>query len=107
MAVVTYLEAIRQGLWKEMEREPQLAVNLAAVADADYKHNQSLMLNIVDDTIVADPNAEPALRHAQLLDARWQRHVSKTIDCCPNAPDRKSTRLNSSHIQKSRMPSSA
>ena len=25
----------------------------------------------------------------------------------PNAPDRKSTRLNSSHIQKSRMPSSA
>ena len=26
---------------------------------------------------------------------------------CPHAGDRKSTRLNSSHIQKSRMPSSA
>ena len=34
----------------------------------------------------------------------WQGHIDMMVN---NAGDRKSTRLNSSHIQKSRMPSSA
>ena len=34
-------------------------------------------------------------------------HCQKVSRRTPTAPDRKSTRLNSSHIQKSRMPSSA
>ena len=36
----------------------------------------------------------------------WWRKVA-LLRQHPNVPDRKSTRLNSSHIQKSRMPSSA
>ena len=27
MAAVTYLEAIRQGIWEEMERDPQLSAS--------------------------------------------------------------------------------
>ena len=38
---------------------------------------------------------------------RWKRAVSTVNGVLGEAVDRKSTRLNSSHIQKSRMPSSA
>ena len=40
---------------------------------------------------------------AQAVRVLWKGHQLNLID----TPDRKSTRLNSSHIQKSRMPSSA
>ena len=52
-----------------------------------------------------------------VIDARWFDHVGIPRGDCSMSPgiffdmlhpeDRKSTRLNSSHIQKSRMPSSA
>ena len=40
---------------------------------------------------------------------RWSQHVKPIAgtERCEATQDRKSTRLNSSHIQKSRMPSSA
>ena len=49
------------------------------------------------------------LRDLALLEAARQRIKSGTYGTCADCsePDRKSTRLNSSHIQKSRMPSSA
>ena len=50
-------------------------------------------------TEVRHPN--PSRRHGQ----RHDRHVQ--LVCSHGVEDRKSTRLNSSHIQKSRMPSSA
>ena len=60
--------------------------------------------------------AQAALEHARIdytsalgipsLRARIARHYRDTYRCAVDA-DRKSTRLNSSHIQKSRMPSSA
>ena len=52
-----------------------------------------------------------ALEIAQRLDAEIvnadSRQVYRYLDIGSAKPDRKSTRLNSSHIQKSRMPSSA
>ena len=45
--------------------------------------------------------------HKMLIDGAWVDSASgNTLDVV-NPADRKSTRLNSSHIQKSRMPSSA
>ena len=47
--------------------------------------------------------ATPALSPIQIYDMNNNQWIS----ACPVSQDRKSTRLNSSHIQKSRMPSSA
>ena len=46
------------------------------------------------------PKGIRILPEEELADLVWAEHVDEVVD-------RKSTRLNSSHIQKSRMPSSA
>ena len=51
---------------------------------------------------VAGPSAAPALR-----EQIWTEAAPTLAHDLTHGPDRKSTRLNSSHIQKSRMPSSA
>ena len=57
-----------------------------------------------DQPLVADGNAESKVRQGVTLDVIGE---SQTVAPLEGAVDRKSTRLNSSHIQKSRMPSSA
>ena len=61
-----------------------------------------------ETTVADDPKAREMLRQAFEKTARWQKDFKGfTADLTVNVKDRKSTRLNSSHIQKSRMPSSA
>ena len=77
--------------------------------------------NVYEDQVravtgkVATPGVEPAIDFAQLTDGlRAEREQGITIDVAHRffasprrALDRKSTRLNSSHLARSRMPSSA
>ena len=51
--------------------------------------------------------ASKALTLADLSDLLWAANGINRSDAGKRTADRKSTRLNSSHIQKSRMPSSA
>ena len=66
-----------------------------------------------DADLLAYVEASAALLALPLEAARAQRvaqHLARTAALAAlldGVPDRKSTRLNSSHIQKSRMPSSA
>ena len=52
-------------------------------------------------------HAGTSLRRAAELLRSWLGHQERFLLWCFGEADRKSTRLNSSHIQKSRMPSSA
>ena len=53
------------------------------------------------------PEYRRVREHHTLLDIARDPELCAEITLLPVATDRKSTRLNSSHIQKSRMPSSA
>ena len=55
--------------------------------------------------VVADPDS-PAFKVAETLRSEWVVRVDGKVRQRPEG-DRKSTRLNSSHITRSRMPSSA
>ena len=68
-------------------------------------------VSIVNLTRAALVNADPVLRRNLLIELNEREGIrlapvtaGETLQALP---DRKSTRLNSSHIQKSRMPSSA
>ena len=50
---------------------------------------------------------EDGRKHGVRIDYAVETNALGTAGAIKNAEDRKSTRLNSSHIQKSRMPSSA
>ena len=59
---------------------------------------------------IADPAAackDPEARYMTVFRGLWADEALHRLRTHPRAIDRKSTRLNSSHIQKSRMPSSA
>ena len=60
-------------------------------------------IGIADGRITATAQALPAENAGKVIDASGRLVMPGGID----VQDRKSTRLNSSHIQKSRMPSSA
>ena len=67
----------------------------------------------VDDPKSLFPDEDWTELKARMIDLHDRRlklmdqHGMEMMILSLNAPDRKSTRLNSSHIQKSRMPSSA
>ena len=69
-----------------------LVLIIALVAGYFYLNNQ-----VVSQSNYTQKQLEQALEDNKVVDATIQQ----------NREDRKSTRLNSSHIQKSRMPSSA
>ena len=81
----------------------QLAVQLFAETKGsgeDWSKAQELVRGIDPDNPLYQPGGVPAL-HDDGPALRPEPMNASTL------PDRKSTRLNSSHIQKSRMPSSA
>ena len=102
------LEGIRYELIRELCDEVGIAYNLRPIAEADVLSADELLLSSATKEILpvtsldGAPVGHGALRgkpgpvYARLFEA-YQRAKA----------DRKSTRLNSSHIQKSRMPSSA
>jgi len=69
----------------------------------DVKDEMSFleMLDVVNENLIAD-GREPIT-----FDSDCREGICGTCGLMINGQDRKSTRLNSSHIQKSRMPSSA
>ena len=75
-----------------------VAGHLTGYGSASYRHYVLVLLmlvytlNFIDRTLIAVV-AQPIIESFQLTDAQWG--------------DRKSTRLNSSHVRTSRMPSSA
>ena len=89
-----YSEFNFPGLWKDDQVE-----GLAAVAEAVQRHGCKLAVQLLHVGLRAMPvlQKDPAYD----FDAQWYMVAPSQV------PDRKSTRLNSSHIQKSRMPSSA
>ena len=58
-----------------------------------------------DDAFRCNVCPTDAIKYARAVLARYGNHTSAPIP--PSEPDRKSTRLNSSHVSESRMPSSA
>ena len=79
-------------------------VNRAGLSKNDYRGNPSTLCqgcghNSISNQIIA------ALYEANVVPENVVKFSG--IGCSSKSPDRKSTRLNSSHIQKSRMPSSA
>ena len=74
-----------------------VAANLQYFSGKPWAATAQIALPQGDQRILLEPRGSRRLSSQSLLDVR----VSRTI------LDRKSTRLNSSHIQKSRMPSSA
>ena len=86
-----------------------------AGADAKANINPSDVSDVVGEYAQADKaQAEAAIAAAQAASPAWaattpqqRADILETAGIELLARDRKSTRLNSSHIQKSRMPSSA
>ena len=80
-----------------------------ARAAKDALGDGALLVTADSETYPAS-ELEETRRLAALLGMRHEvvrTHELDRPDYARNSPDRKSTRLNSSHIQKSRMPSSA
>ena len=106
-AYVALLFALPRNVGMVLAANPSSLVMLARIAD---QHKESLIRDIADGTLQRDLDIAPAIRAE--LKLRWKRRPSRArqfeeIIRRTGALDRKSTRLNSSHIQKSRMPSSA
>ena len=82
--------------------------NAAAYRSRGYSSDELLGLSIFD----LDPDHQPAVWEASFEELKRQGTLTlesrhRTKDGRPFPVDRKSTRLNSSHSQQSRMPSSA
>ena len=63
MALLTYLEAIRQGLWEEMERDPSVFVmgeDIGAYGGA-FKVTAGMLEKFGDDRVVDTPISETAI----------------------------------------------
>ena len=123
-ALVEVRELAQEGalVWRERAFQPSdldgIFLVIAATNAVDVNHavyeearRRNVLCNAVDDppncdfyfgSVVARGDLQVAISTAGESPALAQR-LRREID----AQDRKSTRLNSSHIQKSRMPSSA
>lgn len=64
----------------------QIAVHIATAADANHQHQQHVVLNLIDDAIIADADAVKRLYTCELLDAPWPRILGQPIDPPGNAP---------------------
>ena len=63
MALLTYLEAIRQGLWEEMERDPSVFVmgeDIGAYGGA-FKVTAGMLEKFGEDRVIDTPSSETAI----------------------------------------------
>lgn len=61
-------------------------IHVFPMAKRDDKHDQYVVSNVVDDTIVADSQAVERSRSGKTLRAGGARVLSKRIDLCAQAP---------------------
>ena len=94
-------DQMRAHLARLAEGQNAAPADAAAALFAQLEPNRDLIAGI------AAYRRHPWRRDLADPPARWEEGGSRLLDYAPDATDRKSTRLNSSHIQKSRMPSSA
>ena len=112
------LEAALLGKCDGAKRRAGKSLTVGAMADDDlFRIDLGLVRDVAAVTTPVDlhrplppvrvtATAGPSTKHSQpTLDGRMAPDNKPGVAIPP--PDRKSTRLNSSHIQKSRMPSSA
>jgi hypothetical protein len=71
--LLTYLEAIRQGIWEEMDAGTALAVHLSPMADANNDNHHSLPIDPVDHAIIANANPKVVRLRLEFLAARGKR----------------------------------
>ena len=66
MAAVTYLEAIRQGLWEEMERDPRVFVigEDVGVYGGAFKVTEGFLQRFGTERVVDTPISEMAIASA-------------------------------------------
>ena len=62
-----------------------LAIHLSAVATPDDQNHEFLVVNLVDDPIVARPNAPFAVSADQLFTGRWTRRFPQDFHGSQNA----------------------
>ena len=95
----------REGLDKTPERVEKALRYLTSGYERDVKDvlNGAMFVEEYDEMVVVKDIDFSSLCEHHLLPFIGKVHIAYM----PNRKDRKSTRLNSSHIQKSRMPSSA
>lgn len=73
MALMTYLEAIRQGLWEEMERDPSVFVmgEDIGVYGGAFKVTAGMLEKFGEDRVVDTPISEAAMVGAGIGAALW------------------------------------
>ena len=90
--------------------EPEERGEILAAADAlaARRHAAACQTDLIEFCKHMQPNYKVGKHHRILADLLMQIALGNKDRLCVNIPpDRKSTRLNSSHSQQSRMPSSA
>ena len=98
-------EAIAAAMPRRMSlSDPQSRWTGAIGGPAFYAYSTNYLID-VEHGVIMDVEATPAHRTAEVDSTKIM--VDRVEARFEITPDRKSTRLNSSHIQKSRMPSSA
>ena len=123
MAELTYRDAVARGVAQEMARDPDVVFLGEDIGKAGgvFKTTVGLLEQFgplrVRDTPISEQAILGAAMGAAMTGLRPIAEImfSDFFAVCfdyianeiPKSRDRKSTRLNSSHIQKSRMPSSA
>jgi hypothetical protein len=63
----------------------QVAIDVAAVADSDYEHDQDLILDLIDDAVVADADAIEFFFAGELLNAAGPGVGGKPVDLLGDA----------------------
>ena len=94
------------GIMRRATRLCRLDLSVRAIASPAEATGDPGILEVLDLKNIDAASCPPGVLSAQCGRAAVE-YLYKAIDLTMAKEDRKSTRLNSSHIQKSRMPSSA
>jgi len=62
-----------------------LAVGFAPFRDSDYKHNEPIIVDLVEDTVIANPHAPDVIFTSQLDTLRWSGVCRECVNDRTNA----------------------
>ena len=61
-----------------------LSIDLFSITDSDHKHEQPIVMDLVDDSVASDPDA-PGGATTQFFRAWWSGVIRKLSDCLVEA----------------------